>query len=252
MSMRLVRWAVVIAFGLAPVWGFPRASAAEPPGGGAERAAKLFEEGAAEYRAGRFDRAIELLGQAYDLAGEPVLLFNLAKEYEGKGDLDKAIDAYERYLRDAKDITDRGAIEARVETLRGQLAARSALEKKAAAERERAERAERDKERSPSPIPWIIAGAGVTGLVTGAALGAFAAGREDDAAAEPVQRDAAELRDEGERLALGANIAFAVGGALLAGGVTWGIVDVVLATRDETSVALRVGPTFVGLRGVFD
>ena len=219
-----------------------REARAEAKGGDAARAAQLFEEGAAHYRAGRFDLAIDLLGKAHALAGEPVLLFNLAKAYEGKGDLEKAIEAYERYLDDAKDITDRGAIEARVETLRGQLAARAALEKKAAAER-----AERDKERSPSPIPWIIAGAGVTGLVAGAALGAFASGREDDAVAEPTHRDAAALRDEAEQLALGANIALAVGGALLAGGVTWGIVDVVLAIPEDAPVALRVGPTFVGL-----
>ncbi len=207
--------------------------------GEASKAAALFEEGAAHYRAGRFEQAVTLLSEAYALAKEPVLLFNLAKAHEGKGDLPAAIAAYEQYLTEATDVPDRGAIEARLSTLRAQLSAREALEKKAEEERQRADRLKREGERAPSPVPWILAGAGVAGLATGIALGAFASSTADDANAEPEQRRAAELADEAQTFATAANVAFAIGGALLGGGATWGIVDVALAMSGGSDGAAR-------------
>ena len=59
---------------------------------------RLFDESAEHYRAGRFELAAELLERAYELTKDPVLLFNLAKAHEGRGDAASAIRAYERYL----------------------------------------------------------------------------------------------------------------------------------------------------------
>ena len=214
-------------------------------------AEQLFAESAGAYREGEFDRAIDLLQQAYALSNEPVLLFNLAKAQEGKGDIPAAIASYEKYLSAAAMISDRGAIEKRVETLRGQLADKSALEKRAEEDRLRAERAEREKP-SPTPIPWVLAGFGAAGIALGGALAAVVNSKEADAQAEPVQLTAAELRDEAERFAIGVNVAFAVGATLLAGGVTWGIVDVAMKTDPGTPTAsLYLQPSGVALRGSF-
>jgi tetratricopeptide (TPR) repeat protein len=214
-------------------------------------AEKLFAESADAYREGRFDRAIDLLEQAYKLSKEPVLLFNLAKAQEGKGDIPAAILSYEKYLSEAAMISDRGAIEKRVETLRAQLADRSALEKRAEEERLRAERAEQEKP-SPSPIPWVLAGVGAAGIAVGGALAAVVKSKEADARAEPVQLTAAGLRDDAERFAIGVNVAFAVGATLLAGGVTWGIVDVVMTTEPgDPKVSLTIEPAGISLRGCF-
>ncbi len=209
----------------------------------ASRAEQLFAESAVAYKAGRFDEAIQLLVDAHALSGEPVLLFNLAKAQEGKGDLPAAILSYERYLRDATMIPDRGAIEQRLVTLRGQVDARAALERRAEEERALRERAERERS-PPSPLPWVLSAVGVAGLVTGGALAALAKSTEADAQAAPVQLDAASLRDDAEDLATGANAALAIGGAVLAGAVAWGIVDVVLSTSgpDRASSSLHVGP----------
>jgi tetratricopeptide (TPR) repeat protein len=219
-----------------------------------DRARQLFDESAVHYRAGRFDRAAELLEEAHRLTGEPVLLFNLAKAHEGNGDLARAITAYQRYLRDAPDLRDRGAIERRIETLRAQLEARRSLERdvetqrrRADDERRRAAEASREK-RSASLVPWVIAGVGAAGVAVGGVLGALAKSKESDAETEPVQLDAASRVDEGETLAIGANVAFAVGGTLLAGGVTWGIIDAVLAGRsDGASARVRVNATSASL-----
>jgi tetratricopeptide (TPR) repeat protein len=185
----------------------PAAAPAPPP----TRAEKVFLKAAAAYRRGDFDTAIRLLEEAYRLSPEPVLLFNLAKAHEGKGDYAPAIDAYERYLQEADDIPDRGAIRRRIATLRTKLAS----------------------EARASPIPWAIAGVGAAGVVVGGVLGAVAKSREEDALAEPVQLTAAELRDEAEGFALGANIGLVAGGALLAAGLTWGIVDVVVVSEQN-------------------
>lgn len=240
--MRRIGWLALLCVALV-------ATDATADDGEAARAAKLFEEGASNYRAGRFEVAIGLFEEAHRLSNEPVLLFNLAKAYEGKGALAEAIAAYERYLVDAKDLPDRGAISARIETLRAQLDTRAVLEKRAEEERLRAERAEREQREGsdPSPVPWIVAGAGVVGIAIASAFAATAKGKEDDVAGEPVQLRAEALRSEAEDFALGANIAFAIGGALTVAGVTWGIVDVVSSTASEPAVSVRLGPTSVGL-----
>jgi tetratricopeptide (TPR) repeat protein len=241
--MRACAWAFLVFLVTA------RASAqpADPRAGAAPNPERLFEESAQHYRAGRFDKAIELLQEAHRLSGEPVLLFNLAKAYEGRGDLEAAIAAYERYLRDARDIPDRGAIARRIETLRAAVATRRALERDVEAQRLRAEKAMRERP-GPRPAPWIIAGVGAAGVAAGGILGALAKSKEADAVAEREQRSAAGLRDEAQTRATVANVAFAVGGAMVLGGATWGIVDVVLATRDTKPAArLQVGPSQVSL-----
>lgn len=214
-------------------------------------AEKLFAESADAYREGRFDKAIELLEKAYALSKEPVLLFNLAKAQEGRGDIPGAILSYEKYLSEAAMISDRGAIEKRVETLKAQLADKSALEKRAEEERRRREKAEQEKP-SPSPIPWVLAGVGAAGIAVGGALAAVVKSKEADAQAEPVQQNAIELRDDAERMAIGVNVAFAVGGTLLAAGVTWGIIDVVLTGQASgPQVSLELTPGALGMRVVF-
>lgn len=227
----------------------PAASAAEDD---IERAKILFDQGAEAYRAGEFTKAIELLEEAHRLSNEPVLLFNLAKAHEGKGDLVAAVDAYERYLRDAKDVPDRRAIEGRVETLKGQIAGNEALRKRADEERRKREQAERDAERSPSPVPWVIAGVGAAGLAVGGVLAALAKNREDGVKKADEHVEATALLHEGERLAIGANVSFAVGGALLVAGVIWGIVDVTVVAAPEASASLQLGPAWLGVSVRFD
>jgi tetratricopeptide (TPR) repeat protein len=237
--MRLAAWATFLCLvTTAPAWADEEAE---------QRAAELFHESAGHYRAGRFDRAIALLEEAHRLSGAPVLLFNLAKAYEGKGDQETAIRFYERYLAEAEDVPDRGALERKIATLRAQIAKNRELQRNVEAERRRAEEAEREKP-SPSAVPWVLAGAGFAGLAVGVVLGVLAKDKEDEVEAEPVQLDADALLDEAERLAIGANVAFAVGGALALAGATWGIVDVVLVNREpEVQAVLEIGATGVAL-----
>lgn len=229
------------------------------------RAYELFRQSEAEYRAGRFAAAVALLEEAYRLDAEPVLVYNLARAYEGMGDLERAIDAYRRYLSDEPNARDRGAIEARLGTLTRQLEERRALDRlrqqrevedpdrrdprpdpdrddpRVDPERDQDDRGRRrdddtgDRSALVVALPWIVAGVGVAGIATGAVLGSMADARHDDAVAEPGFFPAMELQQDAEGLATGANVAFVVGGVVLAGGLTWAVLTLVGGSDDGRS-----------------
>ena len=81
------------------------------------QAVDLFQQSRAAYRDGHFKEAADLLQRAYAVEPAPILLYNLARAYEGLGDLPHAIDAYQRYLKESPDAKDRGATEERIRTL---------------------------------------------------------------------------------------------------------------------------------------
>lgn len=232
----------------------PRSDATEPTADTRARARQLFAESADHYQNGRFEQAVALLQQAYELAAEPVLLYNLGRAYESNGQLEEAITAYEQYLKDETEIADRGAIERRIATLRQQLADREALAREAEQARAERDRAAADKPpegSGPSPIPWIVAGVGVAGAAVGVAFGALASGREDDAAADPVHASAAETLDEAETFATAANVSLIAGGAVAAIGLTWGIIDLATSgsSGQEGHASVTISPFGVTLRG---
>ncbi len=98
-----------------------------------ERAVELFEEGERSYRAGDFDGAIGHLDAAYRIFPEPVILYNLGRAHEGRGDDREAADYFERYLAEAGEVEDRGGIEARIQNLRASADERDRLREEASA-----------------------------------------------------------------------------------------------------------------------
>jgi tetratricopeptide (TPR) repeat protein len=212
----------------------------------------LFEQGRAAYRDGQFAESVKLFTKAYALQPEPVLLYNLARSQEGLGDYPAAVDAYERYLAQAKDVKDRGSIEQRVATLRKSIAEKERLGR----ERDEAERAkEQAKPRpageggeptaqtaSPSPWPWALVGVGAAGVVVGGILGGLALSKNSSADGAPSQLEASDGRSSAEGLALGSTIAFIAGGAIAGVGLILGIADVATSSGEpEPAPAATVG-----------
>ncbi|NUO53281.1 MAG: tetratricopeptide repeat protein [Polyangiaceae bacterium] len=226
---------------------------------GQKQALELFEQGKSAYKEGRFADSVALLEKAYALYPEPVLLYNLARSQEGLGQFSLAIEAYEKYLASEKDVPDRGAIEQKVANLKRTVEEQAKLAK----ERDDALRADKDgakgpdqppppEEQSISPWPWVLAGLGVGGVVAGAVTGSMAVSRNDDAESAPSQKETAQLRGEAEDLALVSSVAFGVGGALAAGGIIWGIVDVTMGSSDaDAKVSVRAAPGSVWISGRF-
>jgi tetratricopeptide (TPR) repeat protein len=222
-----------------------------------DKALKLFEESNKAYKSGQFEAAADLLRKAYALFPEPLLLYNLGRAQEGLGDPVGAIDSYERYLKDAKQVDDRGAIERRIATLKAQIAKqqedeRRRIEDEARRRREEEERRKQTDQRPPFSRygPWATMGTGVALVGVGAVFGLRASAKHDDAVAAPVQRDAAELQASARTSANIANVLFVVGGLVTAAGVTWKVVQ--WRSEDEQSGAqLTVAPDGVAISGVF-
>lgn len=226
------------------------------------KALALFEKSDKAYKAGKFEDAVRLLEDAYKLYPEPILLYNLGRAQEGLGDVPGAIASYERYLREANQITDRGAIERRIATLRAQQAARDTEAKRLAdeetrrkqaeaqsaeeADRRRREAAQRPQERSPVKTygPWITMAAGGAIVATGIVFGIHASSTHDDAVGAPVQRDALELQHSAERSATIANVLYVAGGLAIAGGIGWKIYQWRTAEVTITPASVAVGGTW--------
>jgi tetratricopeptide (TPR) repeat protein len=85
------------------------------------QALQLAAESERAYKDGKFEKSAELLRKAHGIYPEPILLYNLGRALEGIGDTKAAVEAYEQYLHDAKQIDDRPAIERRLATLKSQL-----------------------------------------------------------------------------------------------------------------------------------
>lgn len=243
---------LAICVALAPLLTAPPAAAAgKSP---KAQALELFEDSSQRYREGKFDEAAALLEKAYALHQEPVLLYNLGRAYDGLGEYEKAIAAYEKYLTESPDAKDRGALERRIATMRSELKQRQELE----AEKERLEA---EKKRPPppkekpkaeppsaSPWPWVVAGVGVAAMGAGAVFGLQAKGKRGDAEEEPVQRKAAETFRDAEGLASTANVFLIAGAVVTAGGVTWIFLDN-KGRREKSQLSLRVTPSSVSVLG---
>src|SRR5690349_4339746 len=134
-------------------------SFAAPKGKNHDKAVRLVVQSQEHYEAGRFREAIQLLEEAYGLEESPTILYNLARAYEGVGESERALNAYEKYIEKEPKASDRGAVEKRIETLKQQIAERKKLAEERDAEAKRAAEARRATERekakqknAPRPI----------------------------------------------------------------------------------------------------
>lgn len=159
--------------------GDPAAPAGDQQQGSAAlaEARKLFEEGNADYSAGRYALAAERFSRAYQLSGHPALLFNLANTYERAGDYEKAAHYLRMYLEGGS-VQDTGSVKARLQRL--ELAVVELQDRQEQPERENPTSETRSATPSPAPAapaaedghrpsraPYLIAAGG---LVAGAAV----------------------------------------------------------------------------------
>jgi tetratricopeptide (TPR) repeat protein len=220
-----------------------------------QRALELYDRGKASFQAGRFEESLGWLQQAYAIEPAPVLLYNMGRAHEAKGDLAAAVSAYDRYLREAEQVPDRAAIEAHLVALRAQLATRERPTAQPIAAAPPGDATPAPPEASPSAVPWVLAGVGVAGVGAGVVLGVLALGKHDDAQAA-AQAEGPALQGSAEDLGTASTVALVVGGVVAGAGISWGLVDVfgtgapsARARAPSTRVAL--GPLSFSLRGCF-
>ena len=220
-----------------------------------EAARQLFMAGRALYQSGRFSEAADQWQRAYDLSGRSELLYNVYVARRDAGEVELAANALRQYLDEVEDVPDRVALEARLSGLESQLASQRAQaeatrEAEAEAARARAEAeaaAARQEEGGRSPIPWIVAGVGGALVVAGAITGGLALGAvselEDNCPNDQCPTTYTEFDDdldEAETLVTVTDLLLFSGGILAAAGLTWGILDLILDS-DEESEDVAVG-----------
>lgn len=91
---------------------------ATPSDGDMEKAKESYRAGREHFAAGRMAEALAAFTEAYNLSGEPNLLYNLGVCAEETGDRDKAIAYLELYLEEVPDAADAAEIRARVDRLK--------------------------------------------------------------------------------------------------------------------------------------
>ena len=103
-----MRWSA-LALGL--VIGAATAAAQPAPDAQAQ-AEQLFAQGKRAYDVGDFAAATAAFKQAYQLSGEPLLLFNIAQAERKQNHCEGALNAYRAYLRNLPDAPNRAKVEA--------------------------------------------------------------------------------------------------------------------------------------------
>lgn len=94
-----------------------------------QKAQKHFRQGQAYFKVGTFDKAIEEYEAAYALAPKPGVLFNIGLCHENAGEDEKAVEFYERYLRDAPNADKATEARARREALARGIEERNQVER---------------------------------------------------------------------------------------------------------------------------
>src|SRR5262245_32861910 len=93
------------------------------------RAYALMQEGKSRFDLGKFDEAIDLFRNAYEVHPYPEALYSIAQRYRMKKDYERAVFFYKSYLRNAPNAPNRATVEARITDLEQLLAAQKASAK---------------------------------------------------------------------------------------------------------------------------
>ena len=212
---------------------FAPTASAEPPcrcDASQDDPVRLFDNGAACFREGEFAEALVCFEHAHAQDPDPTLLYNMARAHVGAGELEAAIEDFERYLDARPGADDAGAVKKRIAALREQVAERDRPPPPPAPTQKPAEPS------SPAITPWIIAGVGLVGVGVGVGFVVLSGGQKNAAIAEPDAFAAADDRDAaGTSLTVGST-ALIAGSVLVLAGATWGTVDLV-TLNDDTTIA---------------
>lgn len=251
------------------LFGMARASAAEAQDAAAasdtagrsdDEARALFAAAEIAYSDGRFESALESFQRAYDLSGRPELLYNIGLSAERLRQDERALAAYQGYLRERPDTPNRASVEARIRILEQAIAAHTpAPPPEVESTPPPTDAAPPPPSATPAASSGPDAGALVLTVVGGviAIAGAvlLGVGMMDTASVEHASypahwSDVQGAYDRAFPLTLTGGIALGVGAAAAIGGVLW-IALGTSPTGSGGSVSASLGLDGLTLRGTF-
>jgi tetratricopeptide (TPR) repeat protein len=237
------------------------AHAADTPEKRQARAQAFWEEGAAKYDVGRFDDAIKLFEEAYDIWPFPEILFNLCQAHRQKKNYERAVFYCRSYLRNKPDAANAGDVNDLVTEMDKIVEAQKANEASPPEGVQHPEMRALHPEHAAKPmrsdirrVPWyrhtwgwIAATTGA--VVVGAGIGFLwsASNLESDARTTMNESDANRLLGESaDRSTIGATLTIA-GVSLLATSV----ILFALPAHERAPIILSVGPESISIAGSF-
>lgn len=238
-----------------------------------DEARALYRRADIAYAEGRYEVALELFEEAYDLSGRPLVLYSIANTLERLGRNAESIDRLREFLPHASEEM-RSTVERRIEALTEREARRREEEEARRLEEERLEeRAGPSPTREPvgtpaqpDTTPWgaiALFAVGAAGAGVAIWLSVVAGERTALLAAQcrPVERvgtlcpsHLASTDSEARTYALAADLSWGGVGALLAAATTWLVVDLASTgsePAEEPAVRASLSPGGVSIRGSF-
>ncbi len=238
-----------------------------------QQAQERYQEGLEAFEAGRHIEAAGLFEEAFELAGDPTLLYNVSIAYEKAGKLEQALEVLDQYaeLAPASELEDidrqRKALRLRIEKAQEQDEEQTDVAKESTDDseppRSDSDRSTRRDKPVPEKVFTPVAGVlmGISGVALGVGVGlAIPAARADAQVEEECLQGGGSLlcpntsmdlvkRRRG--LAIGADVSFAVG--IVAGIATIAILagnaSKIRRAKRDTAVLLvpSVGRSAAGL-----
>lgn len=222
-------------------------------------ARRLYAEGKAEYAQGHYPEAIALFERSYALSESPALLFNMAQAHRlaGPAHCHDAVALYKSYLAAQPDAENKKEVSERIQQLGDCADGRAAPPSTATTPPAAAASAPPPSvaaaplssvalsAQNPSHLPSgpvLVTGAGAALLVAGGVLYSRAWSKHREA--EKVCPCYPGTYSSWEVLTNVSYALLAVGGATLAGGVTWWIVTEPRTTTQPTRALLGVSGRF--------
>ena len=260
------------AVGLAPVvtQAAPSEDGADSPGDAFEQAEALRQEALEAYNAGDLETTLDKFKAAYEIDPSPAFLFNIGRVYEEMGELELALEYYEKFARQPRlRLEEREQAAERIEVLRKLVGPGDGdpppSDDPPPVEDDEPKATPNGEDEPPvgESRPLIIAGASLLGVGAALALGGglglgFAARDRSDRVDEitpgnnPEGLTLSEVEDldaQGRTLEFWQIATAAAGGAIaVTGGVLLGVG---LSRRSKAKATARVQPVLgCGLAGV--
>lgn len=252
--------AVLVAAAVS-VASIPIAHAGPEEAAAAEDPDQLSAAAVEAFHAKDYEKAIELFEAAYAADPQPNYKFNIGRVYEEKGDLEKAVQYYQEFVKSpGVDLSARESASARLKVLREAL---KATQEEEAAEA-RAEEQEDDPKVEPMVSPpmddgatdrkrklriagYSLMGVGGAGLIIGAVFGGLALSKSRDADDAALVDDKIALRQDAKTRANVADAMFITGGVLAGVGLILVLTTLGKGKRARSALAPSFGNRSAGL-----
>lgn len=238
-STTLIAGPVQAAPAPAPPPATPTSSTAPASGGAAE----LSDQAVARFKAKDYDTAVSLFEQAYELDPNPNYLFNIGRVFEEKGDLNRAVEYYQRFVKEpGVQIEARDRAAQRLRVLRAIVDSDKPAPKPEGPEPESSPEplpttTQPDDEPEDRHKPMRLAGYGLLGvggvaMIVGGVFGGLALGKRSDLGDSTLITERQDLSKSATTFALASDIALFSGLGLAATGLV-----LVLVARKRTKAA---------------